>query len=85
VVRRSRSVLVLETIARDRRLHTGFANRDVPLALLRSPCNVPVKALRKFTHVKHVSKVELQNAARDRAGVRDEVSKEIQVYLRSLV
>jgi hypothetical protein len=85
VVRRTRSVLVLETVARDRRLHTGFANRDVPLALLCSPCNVPIKTLRKFIHVKHVSKMDLQRMARDRAGVRDEVGREIQAYLRSLV
>jgi hypothetical protein len=84
VARRSRTVRVLEVIASDRALYTGHANRDVPLACLQSPCNVPVKALRKFVNVKYVSKTELRRLSQDRAGIRPEVAAEIQDYLRSL-
>jgi len=85
VAARSRSLLVLDVIATDRTLYTGFANRDVPLALLRSPCNISIKKLRKFIQVKYVNKVDLKRMAKDKAGIRDEVVKEIDRYLRSLV
>jgi hypothetical protein len=85
VVQRCRTLAILEVIANDRRLYTGFANKDVPLALLRNPSNIPIKSLRKFIHARYVAKVDLQRMARDKAGIRDEVCKEIQSYLRSLV
>jgi hypothetical protein len=84
VARRSRSVIVLETIAKDRRLTTGHANQDVPLALLESPVNVPVKTLRKFIQVKYISKTDLRRLSRDPARLRKEVCEEIRQYLDSL-
>jgi hypothetical protein len=84
VVHRTRNPKVIETIAMVRILHTGFANRTVPLACLRSPVNIPISVLRKFMHVKYVSKVDLKRLALDKAGIRKEVGREIQKYLSSL-
>jgi len=81
---RTRNPRVIETIAVDRTLHTGFANRGVALACLRSPVNVSVKILRKFIHVKFISKMDLKRLAQDRAGVRKEVIREIEKYLEAL-
>jgi len=84
VARRSRSTRVIEVIATDRALHSGFANKDVPRALLESPVNVPVKSLRKFIHVKYVSRTDLKRMAMDKARLRKEVIGEIHAYLESL-
>ena len=84
VVRRTRTGLVLEVITKDRRLTSGHANKDVPLALVESPVNVPVKTLRKFIHVKYISKTDLGRLAKDKARLRKEVCEEIQKYLDSL-
>jgi len=84
IATRTRNPQIIETIATDRTLYTGFANRDVPLVCLRSPCNVSPKTLRKFIHVKYVSKVDLKRMALDKAGMRKEVVREIQRYLDSL-
>ena len=84
VATRTRNPQVLATIASDRTLYTGFANRDVPYACLRNPTNVSVKIMRKFIHVKFVNKVELRRMAQDKAGMRKEVVREIEAYLQSL-
>lgn len=84
IVHRCRSVRILEIIAQDRTLHSGYANKDVPRALLASPCNIPVKSLSKFIHVKYVNKVDLQRMAKDRTGIRRELIKEIESYLATL-
>jgi hypothetical protein len=84
VVQRTRSLLVLDIIANTRALYVGFANREVAYALLTSPCNIPLKSLRKFIHVKCVSKVDLQRLANDSTSIRREVGKEIQKYLASI-
>ncbi len=84
VVNRTRNPKVIETIAQVRILYTGFANRGVPLACLRSPVNIPINVLRKFMHVKFVSKVDLKRMALDKAGMRKEVCREIKKYLESL-
>ncbi|MCP4571851.1 MAG: hypothetical protein GY838_05815 [bacterium] len=84
VANRTRNPQVLETIATTRNLHTGFANRNVPLALLRSPVNVSVRTLRRFIHVKYVSKLELKRMAADKSGLRKEVHREIEKYLTTL-
>ncbi len=84
VVNRTRNPQVIATIANDRALHTGFANKGVPVACLRSPVNVPVRSLRKFCHVKFVSKVELKRMANDRTGIRKEIAREIASYLEAL-
>ena len=84
VVNRTRNPKVIETIAMVRVMHTGFANRGVPLACLRSPVNIPIGVLRKFMHVKYVSKVDLKRIAVDQAGVRKEVGREVKKYLKTL-
>ncbi len=84
VATRTRNPQIIETIVTDRTLHSGFANRDVPMICLRSPCNVSPKILSRFIHVKFVSKVDLNRMAKDRAGIRKEVASEINRYLRSL-
>lgn len=84
VVNRTRNPQIIATIASERALHTGFANKGVALACLRSPVNVSVKTLRKFCHVKYVSKVELKRMAQDRTGIRKEVAREIAKYLAAL-
>jgi hypothetical protein len=84
IVLRCRSARVLELIAQDRRLYSGFANRDVPLALLNNPCNVPLRVLRKFIHVKYVSRVDLQKLLVNQTALRKEVVVEIERYLESL-
>jgi len=84
VVNRTRNPRIIATIASDRTLHKGFANKGVAVACLRSPVNVSVKVLRKFCHVKYVSKVELKRMAADRTGIRKEVAREIKKYLDAL-
>lgn len=84
VVERVRNMRVLDTICMQRNLHAGFANRDVPLALLRSPMPIPIKTLRKFVNVRYVSKVDLRRMAKDKSMVRREVLEEAEAYLKSL-
>jgi len=84
VVNRVRNPQIIEIIAHTRTLHGGFANRGVPMALLKSPVNVSPKVLRKFIHVKYISKLELKRLANDRTGIRREVGKAIEQYLASL-
>ncbi len=84
VATRARTVRLIEVIATDRRLYTGHANQEVPLACLRSPCNVSVKTLRKFVQVKYVSKVDLRALVRNHDSVRREVAAEVERYLDSL-
>jgi hypothetical protein len=84
VVIRTRSPKIIETICQVRLLHTGFANKGVPLAVLKSPVNVSVKTMRKFIHVKYVNKVDLKRMSKDKGGLRKEVVREIQLYLKTL-
>ncbi len=84
IAARTRNPQIIETIATDRTLYSGFANRDVPLICLQSPCNVSPKVLRRFIHVKYVSKVDLRRMAGDRSGIRKEVAREIVKYLDAL-
>ncbi len=84
VAQRTRNLRVLDIISQTRKLHSGFANKDVPLALLRSPANIPIKTLRKFINVRYVSKIDLRRLAKDRSAIRREVADEIEAYLLSL-
>jgi hypothetical protein len=84
VAQRSRNMRVLDVICGTKNLHSGFANKDVPMAILRSPMNIPIKMLRKFISARYVNKVELKRMEVDRASVRREVADEIRAYLRSL-
>lgn len=79
-----RVMRVLEVICTTKALHTGFANKDVPMHLVRSPVRIPVKTLRRLIHVKYISKVELRRMARDKTGLRREVFDEVHDYLSSL-
>jgi hypothetical protein len=84
IVNRSRAMSVLDTICQRRNLHTGYANKDVPLAVLRSPSRISMKTLRRFIHVRYVSKMELHRLSLDRSSIRNEVADEITKYLNSL-
>lgn len=84
VVARSRNMRVMETICSTRSLHSGHTNKDVPRALLTSAMPIPVKTLRKFINVRHVSKTDLRRLAKDRSSIRREVAEEIEAYLQSL-
>ena len=84
VVERVRNMRVLDTICTSRNLHAGFANRDVPLAILRSPMPIPIKTLRKFVNARYVSKVDLARLAKDKSAIRREVAEEVEAYLKSL-
>ena len=75
---------VLEYIATTKKLHSGFANKDVPLAIVRSPVRLPVKLVRRFIHVKYIRGVELRRLARDKSGLRREIYDEIHDYLGNL-
>jgi hypothetical protein len=79
----SRSVALLSKIAKSRQLHTGYANRDVPLALLQSPCNIPINLLRPFVNVKYVSLIDIRHMARAKAGIRRAIKEEAEAYLKS--
>jgi hypothetical protein len=79
----SRSVSLLSKIAKSRQLHTGYANRDVPLALLQSPCNIPINLLRPFVNVKYVTLIDIRNMARSKAGIRRAVKEEAEAYLKA--
>lgn len=84
IVIRCRSLIVLQMIASDRKLYTGFASQEVPRALLLNPCNIPLRLLRKFIHVKYVSRVDLQGLVKNSTNLRDEVAREIRSYLAFL-
>jgi hypothetical protein len=74
---------VLSKIAKNRALHSGFANRDVPLALLQSPCNIPINLLKPFINVRNVSLIDIKNLAKAKAGIRRMVKEEAELYLKS--
>ena len=84
VAQSCRVTRVLEVICTTKVLHTGYANKDVPFHLVRSPVRIPVKTLRRLIHVKYISKVELRRLARDKTGLRREVYDEVLDYLASL-
>ncbi|NNF05949.1 MAG: hypothetical protein HKN21_04250 [Candidatus Eisenbacteria bacterium] len=79
-----RSLRVLERIATTPSLFSGAANKDVPRLLLRNPSKLSVNMLRRFMHVRFVSKTDLIKMAQPRSDVRSEVRQEINSYLRSL-
>lgn len=81
IAENSRSVPILSKIAKNRALHTGYANREVPLALLRSPCTIPISLLRPFINSRNVPMIELKHLARAKTGVRRDVKQEVEHYL----
>lgn len=84
VATRARNMRVLDLICTTRALHSGYANKDVPLAILKSPMNIPIKTLRRFVSVRYISKIDLRRLEVDRSAVRREVADEIRAYLKSL-
>ncbi|MFQ5600354.1 MAG: hypothetical protein ACE5G2_07345 [Candidatus Krumholzibacteriia bacterium] len=84
VVRRTRSVKVLLEIANRRDLHTGYANRNVPNALLWHPTAIPVSALRKFVHVRFVDRAELVALSGRGSRARPEIRQLASSYLATL-
>ena len=84
IASQSRSLRVLDRIMRDRSLYTGPANKEVPRLLLTNPAHLPVNSLRRFIHVRFVSRLDLERLARSSTDVRSEVRKEILSYLRSM-
>jgi hypothetical protein len=83
IVQTSRSVGILSRIAKTRELHGGFANRDVPLALLECPSNIPMSLLRPLINARNVAVIELKRLGKAKTGVRREVKQEIDNYLKS--
>jgi hypothetical protein len=81
IVSMTRSVFMLAKIAKSRNLHSGFANRDVPLALLQSPCNIPVNLIRTFVNTKYVGMIDLRHLAKQRGGIRREVRAMIEEFV----
>jgi hypothetical protein len=82
VVVNSRSVQILSHIASKRDLHSGHQNKGVPAALLRSRSKLPMTLLRRFIHIRFVSKSDLKDLAI--RAPRPEVLKEIGDYLKTL-
>jgi len=82
VVRASRSIAVLTKIASTRGLYTGTANADVPAALLRSPCAIPMTLLRGFVSPKYVSVQDLREIEKAGHAVRREVLAEVDNYMK---
>jgi hypothetical protein len=83
IVNTCRSVGVLSKIAKQRQLHTGFANRDVPMAILQSPCNIPINLVRPFVNVKYVALIDIKNLAKAKAGIRRAIKDEAEAYLKA--
>lgn len=84
VASRSRSLRVLDKICRVRNLHTGLVNKKVPAVLIQNPAPIPTRSLRRFIHVRFISKVDLRQIARNPAGLRSEVHRELVGYLKTL-
>ncbi len=84
IVSLSRSLRVLDRVMRDRSLYTGPANKEVPRMLLASPARLPLNSLKRFIHVRFVSRLDLERLGRSGSDVRSEVRREIQRYLTAL-
>ncbi len=84
LARDCRNLRVLDKIIQVRRLHTGDACRDVPRVLLSNPAPISIASLRRFIHVRFVSKTDLRRLGRRSHEVRAEVTAEVQKYLASL-
>ncbi|MBK9579301.1 MAG: hypothetical protein IPK50_18445 [Fibrobacterota bacterium] len=82
VVVNSRSLQILSLIATKRDLYTGHQNKGVPAALLRSRSKIPMSLLRRFIHIRFVSRAELKDLAI--RAPRADVQKEIEMYLATI-
>jgi hypothetical protein len=84
IVNSTRSLRILDRIMRDRALYTGPANKEVPRLLLTCPARIPVNSLKRFIHVRFVSKMDLARLSRQGGDIRSEVKREIDKYLATL-
>ncbi len=84
IVGLTRSLRILDRILRDRALYTGPSNKEVPRLLLQSPARIPMNSLKRFIHVRFVSKVDLERLSHRGSEVREEVRREILRYLETL-
>ncbi len=84
IVNSTRSLRILDRIMRDRTLYTGSANKEVPRLLLTSPARIPLNSLKRFIHVRFVTKMDLSRLSRHGGDIRSEVRREIDKYLASL-
>jgi len=82
VVVNCRSSQILCHIAQKRELHTGHQNKGVPAALLRSRMKIPMTLLRRFIHLRFVTRAELKDIAI--RAPRPEVQAETTAYLASI-
>lgn len=82
VVVNCKSSQVLTHIAMKRELHSGHQNKGVPAALLRARIKVPMTLLRRFIHLRYVSRSELKELAT--RAPRSDVMKEVADYVATL-
>ncbi len=81
IVEGNRSPFVHQQIAARRELHTGVINGRVPIALLRSPVDIPAALLRNLIHPQHVSFTDMKSLYRAREELRREVVAELHRFL----
>ncbi len=74
IARGCRSLKILLRIASARKLHSGSANRGVPLAMLENPSNIPISALRGFLNLRCISRHDLTRLSRGGPEIRREVT-----------
>jgi hypothetical protein len=77
----SRSLAVLQKIARTQELYTGHANNGVPAALLRNPTHVPLTQLRQFINSRYTPFSEMKAILNNPYGIRRDVYSEIKQYV----
>lgn len=82
VVVNCKSSQVLCHIAMKRELHSGHQNKAVPAALLRAKVKVPMTLLRRFIHLRYVSRAELKDLST--RAPRADVAKEVGDYVATL-
>ena len=82
VVVNTRSMQILSLVATKRELYTGHQNKGVAAALLRSRCKIPMNLLRRFMHVRFVSRAELKDLAI--RAPRADIQKEVGDYLKTI-
>lgn len=82
IVVNTRSLQILSLIATKRDLYTGHQNKGVPAALLRSRSKIPMSLLRRFIHIRFVSRADLKDLAI--RAPRADVQKDIEMYLATI-
>ena len=78
----TRSLAVLQKIATTKELYTGYANRDVPLALLKNPSHIPLSHIRHFINIRYISLNDMKSILHNPHGIRREVFNEIRSFIQ---